>query len=1040
MMKPFLIAALLATNVVAAQQQEWENPALYEINKEQPRAGFMLFDNASEISSEDYSRSSYYQSLNGKWKFWYADKASARPTEFYRPDLDANEWKDIQVPSNWELQGFGLPVFTNITYMFPRNPPFVGDNNPVGTYRKTFTVPANWHDKEVLIHFGSITGCAFVYVNGQRVGMSKASKTEAEFNITKYLKAGENLLAVQVFRWHDGSYLEDQDFWRFSGIERDVFLYAQPKLTIWDYFVRAGLDNSYRNGTLSLDVDLRKFAGADLKNATLQVQLKDGSSKVFAAQRSVTVNGDTSYRIHFDANVKNVKRWSSESPYLYDLQLSLTGDNGRSLGMLQQKVGFRKVEIRNAQLLLNGVPMAVHGTNRHEHDEINGHVPSRALMLKDIQLMKQHNINAVRNSHYPNDPYWYKLCDEYGIYLVDEANIETHGMGAEFQAWFDKSKHPAYLPLWAPAHVDRIKRMFERDKNHASIIIWSMGNECGNGPVFHDMYKWLKERDKSRPVQFEQAGEDWDTDIVCPMYPRIRNMEDYAKATDKKRPYIMCEYAHSMGNSTGNFQAYFDIIRSSPHMQGGFIWDWVDQGIKTETAGGRYYWAYGGDFGAYHLQNDENSCSDGLIGSDRVPHPALKEVKKVYQNLRFSDASLDKNLVQIYNHYAFTNADQFTYKWALYKNGELVKETEFAIKAAPGAYASVPVDLRSYITDAPGVEYRLNLSAYTKAADRLLPAGYEIANEQFIVGKDRYFETKSDKGGALKVARDNRKVTFTAGDITGEFDVASGRLSRYGLKGKRILDQLPEPYFWRAPTDNDFGNGMESNLGIWRTAHVNRKVKNVTIGEQNSEGVKVKVDYELTGIGVPYTLEYLVQNDGAVKVTAAIDMTGRELPELPRFGMRMQLPPAYKKLSYYGRGPWENYSDRNTASFLGIYNDSVSNQGTENYIRPQENGYKTDVRWLTLTDNTGTGLSVEGLQPLGFSALHHMAEDLDPGLTKKQQHWTDIKPRKEVYLHVDLKQRGLGGDDSWGALPHRQYRLLDKTYSYSYIIRLIPGK
>ncbi|WP_295127488.1 glycoside hydrolase family 2 TIM barrel-domain containing protein [uncultured Chitinophaga sp.] len=1038
-MKVLMIAALLATQVAVAQQNDWENPKRYEINKEKARAGFMVFDNAGEISADDYSRSSYYQSLNGKWKFWYADKAASRPTAFYRPDLDDNEWKDINVPSNWELQGFGLPVFTNITYMFPRNPPFVGDNNPVGTYRKTFTVPANWSDKEILVHFGSITGCAFVYVNGQQVGMSKASKTEAEFNITRYLKPGRNLLAVQVFRWHDGSYLEDQDFWRLSGIERDVFLYAQPKLTIWDYYVQAGLDDSYKNGVFSVDVDLRKFNGAAVKKASLEVRLKDGGKTVYQANKSVTPGGDTSYRISFNNNIKSVKPWNGESPFLYDLELALTDENGKSLGIVSQKVGFRKVEIKNSQLLLNGVPLTVHGTNRHEHDEDNGHLPSRALMLKDIQLMKQHNINAVRNSHYPNDPYWYKLCDEYGIYLVDEANIETHGMGAEFQAWFDKTKHPAYLPAWAPAHIDRITRMVERDKNHASIIIWSLGNECGNGPVFHDAYKWLKERDKTRPVQFEQAGEDWNTDIVCPMYPGIRSMENYAKATDKKRPYIMCEYAHAMGNGTGNFQRYWDIINSSAHMQGGFIWDWVDQGIKTKTPDGRYFWAYGGDFGAYHLQNDENSCSDGLIGSDRVPHPGLKEVKKVYQDIIFTAKDLTQGTITVKNLYNFTSLDRFAYKWVLYKNGELMKEGVFAAKAAPGKSEDVQLALPA-VSDEAGVEYRLNVTAYTKTAERLIPAGHDLASEQFVIGKENYFSSKTDKGGELKVTRDGRRLTFTAGNVSGEFDTGSGRLNRYNIAGKRILAQLPEPFFWRAPTDNDFGNGMESNMGIWRTAHVNRKVKDVTIGEQNASGINIKINYELTGIGVPYTLEYQVQNDGAIKVTAAIDMTGRDLPELPRFGMRMQLPPAYKNLSYYGRGPWENYNDRNTASFIGLYTDSVSNQGTENYIRPQENGYKTDVRWLRLLNSDGAGLLVEGVQPLGFSALNRMTEDLDPGLTKKQQHWTDIKPRDEVYLHVDLRQRGLGGDDSWGALPHTQYRLLDKTYSYSYIIRLVPGK
>jgi beta-galactosidase len=620
---------------------------------------------------------------------------------------------------------------------------------------------------------------------------------------------------------------------------------------------------------------------------------------------------------------------------------------------------------------------------------------------------------------------------------VDEANIETHGMGASWQGWFDTSRHPAYLPLWTPAHMERIHRLVERDKNHPSVIIWSMGNECANGDVFHDAYKWIKERDKSRPVQFEQAGEDWNTDIVCPMYPGMNSMKKYADDNSKTRPYIMCEYSHAMGNSNGNFQEYWDIIMSSKHMQGGFIWDWVDQGMKSLTPDGRTYWAYGGDLGGYGLQNDENFCANGLVAADRTIHPGLNEVKKVYQNILFKEKDIASGVITIQNLFDFTNLDQYDFKWELYKNGEKVKEENISISAAPHQEKDIQLALPAISSDA---EYFINVYAYTKIATELVAAGHEVAREQFKTGGSNYFSLQINNEGQLKISNDKSKLTFTSGNITGEFDLQRGRFSKYSINNTSLISQFPEPYFWRAPTDNDFGNNMQVDLGIWRTAHVNRTIKNILVGEQINNGISIKAEYELSGTGVPYSIEYFIKNDGSVQITASINMEGRNLPELPRFGMRMQLPSQYDSLTYYGRGPWENYTDRNTSSFIGVYNDDVSNQTTWNYIRPQESGYKTDVRWLTLTNKEGKGVKIEGVQPICFSALNNKTEDFDPGLTKKQQHLTDVKPRNEVYLNIDLKQRGAGGDNSWGALPHQQYRLLDKKYSYSYIISLIDLK
>ncbi|QDA58745.1 glycoside hydrolase family 2 TIM barrel-domain containing protein [Hymenobacter jejuensis] len=1043
----FLTAALLLAGGVASAQptpNEWENPQVFEQHKEKPHASFMVYERAADVAADDYRRSPYYQSLNGDWKFSYVPRPADRPLDFQQPGFNDAAWKSIAVPSNWEIQGFGTPIYTNIVYPFPKNAPFIdGRDNPVGSYRRTFTVPAGWAGREVLLNFGSISGYAVVYVNGQRVGMSKVAKSPAEFDITSYLKEGENVLAVQVTRWHDGSYLEDQDFWRLSGIDRDVAIYSLPKQTIWDFFVHGDLDASYRNGQLSTDVTLRNFATTAGAPARVAVEIVDASGKTVLRQQQAVpaLSATGTQTVRLSGSIKNVRPWTAETPTLYQCRLALEDAQGKTLALTGCKVGFRKVEIKNAQLLVNGVPLEVHGVNRHELEPTTGRTVTEAGMRHDLELMKQHNINAVRTSHYPNDERWYKLCDEYGFYLVDEANIETHGYGAELQGWFDKTKHPAYLPQWAPAHLDRIERLVERDKNHPSVIIWSMGNECGNGPVFHDAYKWIKQRDPGRPVQFEQAGEDVDTDIVCPMYPGMNSMKKYATATDKTRPYIMCEYSHAMGNSNGNFQEYWDIIRSSPHMQGGFIWDWVDQGLKTSTPDGRLFYAYGGDLGGYLRQNDENFCANGLVAADRTPHPGLYEVKKVYQDIRFSAAQPASGRVTVHNGFSFSDLDGYVFRWELLRNGVVAKQGNFAVKLAPQQQKEVRLPVPSLPKQA-GAEYVLNVFAQTKSAAPLVPAGHEVAREQFLLTPAAtYFSATPARAGALQVQRDGDKLTFTSGDVRGEFNTKQGRLTDYRLRDKSVIGSYPEPYFWRAPTDNDFGNGMPQSLGVWRTAHAARKVQRVTVGEQSAAGLPIKVEYLLTDLGAPYTVAYLIGDDGAVQVTAAIDLTSKELPELPRFGMRLELPRQFSRIQYYGRGPWENYNDRNSAALLGTYRDSVAGQFTRTYIRPQESGYRTDVRWVTLTNAEGLGLRLEGLQqPICFSALPYRAEDLDPGLTKKQQHPTDLRPRGAVFVNVDLKQRGVGGDNSWGALPHDAYRLLDKTYSYSYTLRLVDDK
>ncbi len=1036
----FISILLFIANIsfICAQQNEWENPVRYEWNKEKPHTDFLIYMCGEDAVTEEAELSPWYKSLNGKWKFTYSPDIKESEKDFYRMDMQDKDWKTITVPSNWELQGFGEPIIRNIQYVFPKNPPYVAVENPVGTYRTTFIVPSGWEDREIMLHFGSISGYAQIYVNGQKVGMSKASKTPAEFNVTRCLKEGENQLAVQVYRWHDGSYMEDQDFWRLTGIERDVFLQAYPKLTIWDFFLKSDLDETYKNGFFQTTVDLREFEGNVVKKGLLEVELRDETGKTVLSQRktfSVEGNGTT---VSFSGIVRNVSKWSAEKPNLYDCIFTLSDEKNKLLGVTAYKTGFRKIEIKNAKLLVNGVPTYIKGINRHEHNDSLGHTQTYEIMMNDLKLIKQLNMNAVRTCHYPNHPLFYKLCDKYGIYIVDEANIETHGMGS-VPYFKDTVPHPAYRSEWYAAHVDRITRMVERDKNHACVIGWSLGNECGNGKVFHDEYKRLKEYDPGRFVQFEQAWEDWNTDIVCPMYPNVGRITGY-RDSGKRRPYIMCEYAHAQGNSNGNFKDLWDLIYDSPNLQGGFIWDFMDQGfkMKTEARDGREYWMYNGKMGSYKWLEDKkgelNTGTDGIISANGIPKPQAYEVKKVYQYIQFEGKDLSKGIVLVRNRYDFTNLNEYDFAWEIIRNGTQIITGDFSINLEPHKEKDLRLNLPAIPED--GNEYFLNLYAYTKKGTDLVPLHHEVAKEQIPLNQGSFFASLPVCSGNLSYEVTEDVLSFKSGAVAGKIDLKKGILYDYAINGKKPIKQYPEPAFWRAPVDNDFGNKMPLLAGVWRTAHANRYVKKVTLEEKNVKGLLIKVDWMLSDVQVPYTMEYLIRDNGSVVVTGSIDLTGTRLPELPRFGMRMELEQLYDNLSYYGRGPSENYIDRCSSSFIGCYDDKVENQFYW-YARPQETGNKTDVRWLSLLDDEGAGVRIIGLQPISFSALHFSPEDLDPGLTRKMQHTVDIVPQKSIFLHVDLKQRGLGGDNSWGMLPHSEYRLLDKKYSYSYMIELV---
>lgn len=1017
-------ATLVSQSGVAAN--DWENPAVFQINREPARADFLPFADSRSAIADIYESSPWYLSLNGSWKFNWSPTPDERPQNFFQPDYNTANWKDINVPGNWELQGFGKAIYTNSTYPFPKNPPFIDhSDNPVGSYRRYFELPSGWNGRRVYLHFESGTAAMYVWVNGKKVGYTENTKSPAEFDVTPYVKPGKNLVAIESYRWSDGSYLEDQDFYRLSGIDRDVYLYSTGNMRIADFFARPDLSANYKNGSLSVDVTVRNYNGA-AKQGAVEARLVDSNGKEIFNQTVTTSapsNGQKELRI--SKAVSSPRLWSNETPYLYTLLLTLKDENGQFIETVATKIGFRKVEIKDAQLLVNGKAIYVKGVNIHEHNTKTGHVQDVATMLLDIKTMKQHNINAVRCSHYPNNIRWVKLCEKYGIYLVDEANIESHGMGYGHE-------NMAFHPEWDAAHLDRTISLVERDKNSPAVIIWSLGNEASNGDAFFKTYKWVKERDKTRPVQFEQAHEKENTDIVCPMYPGIRYMQEYAARKDVKRPYIMCEFAHAMGNSSGNFKEYWDIIRGSRHMQGGFIWDWVDQGFETYDENGKMYWSYGGDMGAQNYTNDENFCHNGVVWPDRTPKPGLLEVKKYYQDIYFKSDKPESGKLSVVNEFHYTNLSDYSFAYEVLKNGEIVKTGTFSVEAAPETTKEVKLDLPA-INAADGEEYLLNVYAYTRVGTDVVPQGYEVAREQFKLGESRYF-ARANKGGNVKVSQDNDKVELEAAGVYVNINKKTGMLGEYKADGQWYLWGKPTPNFWRAPTDNDFGNNMQRICNIWRLAGENTRLKDISVTEENGK-TTVVANIILKDVASDYQLTYSMDAEGALTIQASYKAGAMELPEMPRFGMIMSLDKSMENFAYYGRGPWENYSDRNSAAFIGLYQSKVNDQYVP-YTRPQENGYKTDLRWLTLTNNAGKGIRIEGLQPICASALPNWPEDFDPGLSKKSQHINDIYPnREQVILCVDLAQRGVGGDNSWGALPHKQYRLESKSYSYGFVIK-----
>ncbi|MFC2083700.1 glycoside hydrolase family 2 TIM barrel-domain containing protein [Bacteroidota bacterium] len=1017
------ILILFSYDCLSNNKKDWENPKVFGINKEKPHVFFIPYKSIKSANLYDPAKSEYYKSLNGNWKFKLFNRVEETPDDYFHKEFNDRSWDLIKVPANWQCEGYDYPIYTNAKYPFGKvDPPFIPDDyNPTGLYRTTFSVPDEWNDHLVFIHFGAVKSAFYLWINGEMVGYSQGSKTPAEFEITKFLNKGENLLAVKVIRWSDGSYLEDQDFWRLSGIERDVFLLATPQVRVRDFFVKADLGESFNNGLFSMTLDL---INSDSVNNDISVicRVTDKGKIVFEEEQKSNSNET----LVFNTTLPDVRKWSAESPELYGLEIELK-DQENVLQAISQYIGFRNVQITNGHLSVNGKVIVLKGVNLHEHHETNGHVVDVETRIKDIQLMKQYNINAVRTSHYPQDPVWYNLCDKYGLYIINEANIESHGIGYRLERTL------ANKPEWLDAHMDRIKSMVERDKNHPCVIIWSLGNEAGNGYNMYKAYNWIKEYDPTRPVQYERAKMEFNTDIYCPMYAEMEHMESYARNyTD--RPLIQCEYTHAMGNSLGNFQDYWDLIYKYDNLQGAFVWDWVDQGLAKYDDKGNKYWTYGGDYGPEDVPSDGNFCMNGLVNPDRTPHPSLFELKKVYQPVYFKDVDLATGKVEIINHYDFTNLESLDFYWIIEGNGVVInKSDKFQIDVVPGSSILITLD---GINPDPYTEYLLTLFAVTRMATKLVPAGHIVAYEQFKLPIYNIMPVVYPIGGTLNLVNSDSNVAVFGKDISIEIDKKSGWISSYKILGKEILIMPLQTDFWRAPTDNDFGNGMPERCEVWKDLNTEFEVKRVDVWQPIPGKVMVNVEFDIKRIESVAEVSYIIYMDGTTKIESMFNLRKPDLPEIPRIGFRTRLPEEYSDFVYFGRGPHENYVDRNSSALVGLYTSKAKGQYYP-YSRPQENGYKTDVRWALLKNGDGIGLKVIGEPAFGTSAMPYAQEDFDPGKKKAQRHTTDVSARDFVEWHIDLKQMGVGGDDSWGAQPHDQYMIFPGIYYFNFTFQPI---
>ena len=1030
MTRKVLICALASVGLTAfAQQPEWQDPNVNAINRAAMHTNYFAYESEQAALKGCRLASDNYMTLNGTWKFNWVQNADQRPTDFYKVDFNDKGWDNIQVPGVWELNGYGDPIYVNVGYpwrsQYKNNPPYVPTvNNHVGTYRKEIELPADWKGRQIMAHFGSVTSNMYLWVNGKFVGYSEDSKLEAEFDLTKYLRPGKNIIAFQVFRWCDGTYLEDQDFFRYSGVGRDCYLYTRTANHIEDIRITPDLDAQYKDGTLQIDIQMKGKGTVDLK------LLDKEGKEVTTAQ----VKG--SGKQTASMTVSNPAKWTAETPNLYTLVANLQ-ENGKIIESIPVKVGFRKIELKNGQILVNGQAVLFKGADRHEMDPDKGYVVSRKRMIQDIKRMKELNINAVRTCHYPDNNLWYDLCDEYGIYVVAEANIESHGMG-----YGDETL--AKNPLFAKAHLERNQRNVQRGYNHPSIIFWSLGNEAGFGPNFEACYKWIKAEDKTRAVQYEQAGTNEYTDIFCPMYYSYESCENYSKGNIDK-PLIQCEYAHAMGNSQGGFKEYWDLVRKYPKYQGGFIWDFVDQSARWYTKDGKEFYGYGGDFNRYDA-SDNNFQNNGLISPDRVPNPHAHEVGYIYQNIWVKPVDLQKGEISIYNENFFRDLSDFYAEWQLLANGEVLQSGIINdLKVGPQRTVNQKLN---YTLDniCPCKEVLLNVAFKLKNTETLLPAGFAVAQQQLSV---REYKAPENLLTEKKIAHDYTSAPVVEDNdsyyliVKGEnfhidFERRSGYLSLYDVNGLSILDEGAQltPNFWRAPTDNDMGAGLQKKYLAWK----NPEIKLTSLEHATENGlVVVTAKYDMPTVSAKLTLTYRINKEGAIEVTQSMTTDkNAKVSNMFRFGMRAALNKNLSNIQYYGRGPIENYADRNNSTNIGKYAQTVDEQ-FYSYIRPQETGTKTDIRWWNQTNKGGNGIQLVGKTPFSASALHYTMESLDDGLEKDQRH-SELVPQTDcVNFCIDKVQMGLGCVNSWGALPLDKYMVPYQDYEFTFVIKPIQN-
>ena len=1008
-----------STGMIHSQSfTEWQNQNLNEVNRLPMHSSYFPYASIEEANEGIKENSENFLSLNGDWKFNWVENLDQRPTDFFQVNFDDKGWDNIKVPAVWELNGYGDPIYVNIGYAwrndFENNPPVVPvEGNHVGSYRQSFVIPAEWKSKDITAHFGSVTSNMYLWVNGKFVGYGEDSKLEQEFDITPYLKPGhENLIAFQVFRWNDGTYLEDQDFFRYSGVGRDCYLVARDKNRIEDVKITPDLDDNYKDGTLKVDVKLKGKGATDLT-------LTSPDGKVVATGK---INGSGTTTL----NVENPLKWTAETPNLYKLTAQLFGGNE----ILTFNVGFRKVEIKDRQVLVNGQPILFKGVDRHELDPDGGYVVSPERMLQDIKRMKENNINAVRTSHYPNDPLWYELCDIYGIYVVAEANLESHGMGYD-------EKSLAKYPEWEKPHIERNVRNVQRNYNHPSVIIWSLGNEAGDGVNFASAYKAVRELDESRPIQYERAGTGDNTDIFVPMYYPHEWIENYA--INGSKPLIQCEYAHAMGNTMGGFKEYWELYRKYPALQGGFIWDFVDQSPRWTNKDGVEIFAYGGDFNPYD-GSDVNFCNNGLLDPDRNPHPSMAEVKRIQQSIWTTPVDILSGKYNVYNENFFTDLSNYVLNWEVVDNGFPVQSGVIDnLNVNPQETAQIIIPYNDVTSDG---EVFLNVAYSLKNADGILPGGTELARQQIPLN-DRKPEQLSISNTYIKgrtlplniIHKNSNYLQVEGADFSIDFNRENGFISRYVVNGKEMLETGSQitPNFWRAPTDNDYGADLQNKYRVWHNPEI--KLQNLDYGTTDDGLVKITATYEMPTVSSTLHMTYTINNKGEILVDESLVASAdAQIPNLFRFGMQIKMPEKFSHIEYYGRGPGENYIDRKDAGDIGLYKQTVAEQ-YHPYIRPQETGTKGDVRFWKQVNAGGAGLEFTSDQPFYASALNYSIESLDEGTAKHQLHSSEVKPVDYVNVLIDGAQQGVGGIDSWGAIPMPQHQLKYGNQSFQFLIK-----